>query len=267
MVKFLLVLFTATGIFMPVLYHLDILRNPCFPMYVGYWLSNQCLDVGKPLKPTWTIDETSTHVAIALVSYFVWSFLLVGFTLNSSIQVILFGHCFRIYVSAFGRKIRKTKSSFYAIQRELSTYRELQIIYLEYRAIFSNLMIGAVTSVLLIICIICLYNTIQVVSGFDTTGGSLQYNIFYGWTGFCCMLEVVVVNGILADVYKNGNAGKNKINGDLGLKKNKYFQKWFKSCPVLRINLGGSNYFDSLTPLNLLDFVIDRTVSLLLVQI
>lgn len=265
--KYLMLVERLTGVFMPITYHMDVIRNPCFPMYVGYWLSTQCqLDnLGKALKPSWAVEEIVANVAITMTSYYVWCFLLIGYCLHLSLQLVLHGHCFRTYIRDWGSEITKVSRIESVSAKMLSTYRQLQILCIEYRICFSNAMLGVSTTGICVIATICMYNTIQTVSGRNTTG-SLQYDILYAWSGNTCLLIVVCVNGILADVYKVSLAVMDTLGSHSGLNKSKWFKKWFKSCPVLKIYLGGSNFFDQLTPLTLLDFVIDQTVSLLLVK-
>lgn len=103
--RYMMYLLTCTGITMPIVYHLDILRNPCLPMYVGNWLSSQCLDEkpGYHFKATWTYMEIGTKVGISLLSYFNWSLLLVGCCFEQGLEYVLEGDCFRVYIAEFGR--------------------------------------------------------------------------------------------------------------------------------------------------------------------
>lgn len=98
-------LLTITGITMPVVYHLDVLRNPCLPMYVGFWMSSQCPDEkpGYHNEGTWGFLEILTKFGISLFSYLNWSLLLVGCCFQISLEYIMEGNCFRIYVAEFGK--------------------------------------------------------------------------------------------------------------------------------------------------------------------
>lgn len=105
LLKYFLFAMTCTGTVMPVVYHLDILRNPCYPLYVGYWLSDQCDEkkLGIQLKASWSVQEIGTKFGIAMVSYFVWSFMISGCMFQISLECIVQGHCLRSYVAEFGR--------------------------------------------------------------------------------------------------------------------------------------------------------------------
>lgn len=104
LLKYFLLAITCTGTVKPVVYHLDILRNPCYPLYVGYWLSSQCDEkhLGMHFKATWSVQEMSTKIGISLVSYFVWSFLISGCLFKISLEYIVQGHCLRSYIAQVG---------------------------------------------------------------------------------------------------------------------------------------------------------------------
>lgn len=266
-VKYTLIILCLTGIFPPILYHLDVLRNPCFPMFAGYWFNNQCQleNLGLPLPATWTLAEIQIKLYLILISYYAWSFLLLGFTFHCSIQIVLHGYSLQTYISEFGQILAKNLETNQNIQDRFTAYRQLQILSLEYRNCFSRVMLAIATSGYLVVGTVSLYNTIQFVSGRDTTG-SLEYNLIYMWGGVAALLDIIFMNGLLAGVYKASLAVQSCLNANLQLKRSRWFRKWLRSCQVLRVYFGGTNYFDELTPLNLLDFVIDQTVSLLLVK-
>lgn len=96
---------TYTAIGLPILYHLDILRMPCYPLYVGYWLSSQCDDknLGIQSKATWSAQEIGTKLGISLASYFIWSFCMAGCLFQISLECIVHGHCLRSYIAEYGR--------------------------------------------------------------------------------------------------------------------------------------------------------------------
>lgn len=95
----------STGIFVPLTYHLDVLRNPCFPVYVGFWMSSQCLPdkPGHYLEPTWSPMEILAKFGISLGSFLNWGFLIPGILLDAALEYVIEGNCFRVYTSEFGR--------------------------------------------------------------------------------------------------------------------------------------------------------------------
>ncbi len=150
--------------------------------------------------------------------------------------------------------------------RKLTLFRrQLQVMAIQYRLNHSQFQIGFAIPSLIALQTISLYNTISLISGKDT-GASIWYNLLYAWCGVVCFFMIIYVFGILADVYNVSNGVQKQINGTHDLKRNKWFKRWIKSCPALRIYFGGSNFLDRLTPLNFQDFVINQTVGLMLLQ-
>lgn len=136
---------------------------------------------------------------------------------------------------------------------------------IQYRLNHSQFQIGLAIPSLIVLQTICLYNTISLFSGKDT-GASIWYNLLYAECGTVCLFMIMYVFGILADVYNVSSGVQKRINGQHDLKRNKWFKRWIKSCPALRIYFSGSNYLDRLTPLNFQNFVINQTVGLMLLQ-
>ncbi len=98
-------LLTSTGIIVPTVFCLDMFRNPCFPAYIGYWMSNQC-EVEKPgyyLRPTWRLVEVLTKLALSLTTFVVWSALISAYTFYLSLEFLVEGNCFRVGIAEFGR--------------------------------------------------------------------------------------------------------------------------------------------------------------------
>lgn len=103
LLKYMIYLLTCTG--MPIVYHLDVFRNPCYTLYVNYWMSDLCqLDKpGQHLKATWSLMEIGTIFGISLFSYLNWSLLLVGCNFQTSLEYIMEGQCFRAYLAESGK--------------------------------------------------------------------------------------------------------------------------------------------------------------------
>ncbi len=96
---------TFSGATLTSIYAIDVFRNPCFPAYVGYWLSIQCEDdnLGYYLKPTWSLVEVLPKVGIALNMYLIWGPLLSGCCFQILLQYVVEGHCFRVNTAEFGK--------------------------------------------------------------------------------------------------------------------------------------------------------------------
>lgn len=136
---------------------------------------------------------------------------------------------------------------------------------IQYRLNHSQFQIGFAIPCWMAMQSICLYNSISLISGKDT-GASIWFNLLYAWSAVVCFCVIIFVFGILADVADVSSKVRKKINGNSELKRNKWFQKWVKSCPILKIYVGGSNFLEKITPLNFQDMVINQTVNLLLLN-
>lgn len=144
-------------------------------------------------------------------------------------------------------------------------YRQLQIISIQYRIIFSQFQISCVIVCCIAIQTACLYNTIIFMSGGDT-GGPIWYDLMYAWTELTIFADIVFVIGILAEVNSVSEKMQKKINGRHELKKNKWLKRWIRSSPGLKIYFGESNYLEKITPLIFQDFSTRQTASLMLLQ-
>lgn len=71
---------SGTGIGLLILCYLDFLCSRCFPFYMGYWMTRQCVEenFGTHMTATWTERELGTKIVILMISYFTWSILMAG---------------------------------------------------------------------------------------------------------------------------------------------------------------------------------------------
>ncbi|CAL8127975.1 unnamed protein product [Orchesella dallaii] len=266
-------LMTSTGILMPTLYHLDIIRNPCFPVYLGYWLSDQCQPdrIGLASPATWSAKEIGTKIGISLLSYMNWNLLMSGIPFFVNVSVVITGHCFRSYIFQYGHDIRTNKEmtkNGTLLKKQTLAFRELQLMSIVYRDIYSKFFLVVLMISCTIMQVVCLYNTVTVFAkgGYKDESFQIGLNLVYFWCTFLAIFIIVVMFGILADVYCVARNVHEEISGTVDLKRSKWFVRFLKSCPVLRIYLGGSNFLDEMTPLTCEDFAIDQTVSLLLLN-
>ncbi len=144
-------------------------------------------------------------------------------------------------------------------------HRQLQIMSIHYRLNLSQFQIGCTIPCFIAIQTACLYKTLSWLSGKDT-GGPILYNLLCLSSEVCIVFMTIFGFGILANVHKASMDVQRKINRKSDLKRNKWFKRWLKSSPVLKIYFGGSNFLDRLTPLNLQNFAISQTVNLMLLQ-
>lgn len=86
------------------------------------------------------------------------------------------------------------------------------------------------------------------------------------WGAVDCLVGIVIDFGVKAQIYLVSSELKTKHRNAVlrNLLQNKWFNRWVKSCPDLKVKIGSVNYVDKSTPLHLLSFCLDQVVSLLL---
>ncbi len=144
-------------------------------------------------------------------------------------------------------------------------HRQLQIMSTHYRLNISQFQLGFAIPSFIAIQTACLFNTVSFISGKDT-GGPIWYNLLYAYLAVVFVFGIIFQFGILANVFKVSKRVQGQIKRNHELCRNRWFKKWFKSCPTFKIYFGGSNYLEPRTPLIIQDFVIHQTVNLMLLQ-
>lgn len=96
---------TQTSITMPPLYQTGMATNPCYPVNLGYWLSERCSndDLGVAHAVHWGFREVGVALLIQFVSYTNWMFVLTPYCYNIAYELVLHGHCFRSYIYQYGQ--------------------------------------------------------------------------------------------------------------------------------------------------------------------
>jgi len=162
--------------------------------------------------------------------------------------------------------MRKIRTVTWETNKKVLTFRELQILSIDYKHLNASYYQGMHTLSVIVIGVVCTYSSILWAQDLAAGADQLGLNLLYLWCMFVTMLGTVFIYGTLADVYKMSKRVKQEMNGKVEFRRNKWFKRVLVTCPSIRIYIGGSNFWDELTPLTLEDFVIDKVVSLLLLQ-
>ncbi|CAL8128269.1 unnamed protein product [Orchesella dallaii] len=265
--KYLMQMMAATAIFVPLFAHLEILRNPCWPSYAGYWISGRCqAELGSTLSITWTLKEFAATIGITLFAFFTWTFLICCYCFQVSVSLILQGYCMRVFIAKFGSTMKKIRTVTSETRKNVMAYRELQIFAIQYRFINSRYFLGLHSFAIIVAAVMCMYNTIIWIQNPGASSVQLGLNALFLWCAVVTIFIFIFVYGILAGVYKISKNVNEAMNCNERLKTNKWFTRFLKTCPPIRIFIGGNNFLDELMPLTLEDFVINQTVSLLLLD-
>ncbi len=254
---------------LPLFYHADLFRNPCLPIHLGgYWIVDaQCHgQIGTELRATWSFQEILTKLLVLVVSYLNWSFLLSGSYFQITVVLLLKSHCMKSYILLAGQQIVNCLSEKRgSILQACLIYREIEVMSTEYRRLYSRYMTADVLVSVIIVHTISLYACINF-------GIELPLSMFFMFVLAALNTGVVLIfmYTSLANVYKASKyvlevqlkTGKD----ELMMRQNARFRRFRRSCKVVKVYIGNSNYVEPLTPLTMEQFAIDQTISLMLLK-
>lgn len=85
------------------------------------------------------------------------------------------------------------------------------------------------------------------------------------WAAIAYGVIYLALFGSVGRVYSASEYGKVQIRGNVTLLRDKWFRRFFHSCPTLRVFFG-SFYVEPKTPINVENVVLNQTVNLLLLK-
>ncbi|CAL8068823.1 unnamed protein product [Orchesella dallaii] len=234
---------------------------PCHLVPLAYFTMPECLN------PSYHGDwSTSSRFQLMIIGIIVLglyidtggdlALFLVNFTLVQS-------YCFYRYVQIVDQLVSdKPKQA----QKHLPLYRQIQILNRYYNVIQKNGLIIAHEYTLIIAIIISVVTLLSLGSNV-----SLPEFIMHGLSGVDAAIVLVVCNTIMGQMYSASKQFCTKkkdhiLSNQVGNVQRRWIQRYLKSCAVLKCNVGDVNFIEELTPLVMLDFCINQTVSLLLLQ-
>lgn len=144
---------------------------------------------------------------------------------------------------------------------ETNNLRKLQLMLIQYRDLYSRSMLVNISVALMIMEILCIYNSIDSIKNGTVLGG---LNIVYMWCAVALACNVISFFGTLASIHQTSLDIHQDLRSKREFGSSKWMKRWITSLPVLKVNLGDTNFLEVLTPLTMQDFVIDQTISLLL---
>lgn len=80
-------------------FQLNALVEPCFPVYFGFWLVDNCQVKLGPMKmrTNWDLREFLMRLGLTILSYTNWSFLVPSMIVHICLMMLQ-GHCIRSYI-------------------------------------------------------------------------------------------------------------------------------------------------------------------------
>ncbi len=256
---------TITGVVLPLFNHLDVIRNPCMPAYFGgYWIVEpQCGgQIGTDFQATWSIYEILTKSVVCFVSYINLSFLVSGSFFHITTVLLTQPYCLKNYILLAGQKIDESlRGQGKTNWRTWLVYREVELMSTEYRNLYSYYMTAVVMICVIFQHIITLYACLE----FGMKLPLPSYLLFLITT----VNDGVVLVGMYSTLSNIFTTSQDILEKQLRLATGKtamspYFRRYHKSCKILKVYIGSSNFVEPLTPLVVEEFCIQQVISLLL---
>lgn len=231
----------------------QLIKMPCFPGHLGYFLFNPCFDPAAK----WNLFPDLT-LRIVIVAGVVW-ILLEGFicaVMEVAIYSTIHCYCLTNYHFLFLRNSLRDQN----VSRSVQMYRELQLLVINY-----NRIRGGNLSVLITI----LLSTTIVLPAYLVLGVpkelSLAQLIRFCFVIFISSVIIIFcVGGFKAAVNIVSKGILESMKASAFFMKNRALRRYVKSWQLAKIKLGSTNFYDKETPLNLMGFCVSQVVNLLL---
>ncbi len=262
LIKCVLKLLEVNIVAVPLLQHVELMRNACLPINLGgYWIiDEQCGgQLGTELKAAWSIQELWTKSIICCVSYFNWCFLVSGSFTQITLVILVKSYCMKNYILLAGRKIHENNVGTY--WKTCLMLREIGIYSSEYRRLFSCYMTCCVILFVMLEHILSLYACLHF-------GNELPLPMIISF-GLGVLNAGIVVIFFYSNLAKVFTTSKYALEIKLKCGKSEmspWFQRFLKSSRIVKISIGDTNFVEPLTPLTVEQFCIEQVISLILVE-
>ncbi len=251
------------------MYHIDMFRYPCLPTNLGYWIvDTQCVgQLGSESKATWSLYEICLKLLVVVINYLNWTFLLSGAAFHGVLILLVKTYCLTRYIQLAGKRIDSSLSG----KREPSAYtclmfREIEVMSNEYRALYSNSFITPCIVCVMFINILSFYVCIK----FGLELPLAMFLCFLLCALNSCVIVLCLYTSMANVVQESTFVLKVKLKSGLGknmIRLSPWFRRYLKSCKIVKIYVGSTNFVEPLTPLPVEQFCIQQTVNLLLLDI
>ncbi len=262
--KIVVKIFSYSLVVVPVIYHIDMARNPCLPTNLGYWIvDTQCVGkLGSESKATWSLYEICAKLLIVAINYLNWSFLASSVYFHGTLILLVKTYCLTRYIQLAGIQIdlnlsRKKEPNAYTCLM----FREIEVMTNEYRRLYSYSYTAPCILCMMLLHILSFYACIKF--GFELPLTMFLFfslaalNIFvFILCMYTSMANVVRASTFVMLVKLRSGMGKNLI----------LFRRYLKSCKIVKIYVGGTNFVEPMTPLVVEQFSIQQIVNLLLLD-
>lgn len=154
-----------------------------------------------------------------------------------------------------------------AFRKSTRFFREIQLMTAMYRDIYSGYALGSFAAGIAITQILLLFESIYAWK-MDMFMKYLPFMLGIVQGVVLLVTSTVFLYDNLAFVYVKATQASSKIQCVVlpQLKRSEWFVKFHRSCPILKIHFGGSNFVDKQFILTLENQVVIQTISLLLLK-
>ncbi|CAL8146985.1 unnamed protein product [Orchesella dallaii] len=260
----------CTAITLPIVFIYGLhLRNPCQATITGFWLLLECSSNGHKDEEQMTLFQLLINsfikATVFIANHWNWAF---AFNVSAHLIVtiqILCTMSLRKYLNVFMIIISNTTNTKRQVSEACVTYRSIQVLALLTNMLLNTTVTGMVFCSILIEALgLAGFVRLEWVS---CNFLSLTFCFMMVVNG---MFALIVLLGGMAAVYMESKLIFQALKRNLSVYttekyKRKFLSRFYKSCRLIRINLGSINFFDTLTPLNCVNFSVNLAVQVLLI--
>ncbi|CAL8127509.1 unnamed protein product [Orchesella dallaii] len=250
--------FTSSAIIMPTAMTILYTVKPCLTIGISSVILEECKFEGGGLSG---ISSWIFKVVYVLYTAKSYSFIVPGAFYFFQNEMFLKTYCFLRYLQLLKRKIADKSASNHDIKRISNDYRIIQTMALVFNGIYQKWAI----------VVLLIFQTIIQIAGVCSLirfGKVMQVaeSAVFLVCAFNAVSIILIVYGSAAHV-NMCSAGVIKsfkrVTTKMGREK-KWWIRFVRSCPEVKIRFGATNYIDQLSPINYMDFNINQTVTVLI---
>lgn len=230
------------------------LIKPCFPASFGYLVLHPCVDT----NASWSIfpDLILRNV---LLYFMIRMGLHVSLPLTLECGAYSSLHCWCLinYNYLFWEKISTGRLNIFGA---VKMYKEIQLLLANYNLIHGSLLSVVATIYIGSNLIVCTYGLVALYSEM-----SLPEYFFFVISDYNCFLVILFCDGEFKSAVNSVSTSiLGKLMANTELMRKPIMRRYLRSWPRAKITLGGTNFYDKETALNLVQFCITQVVNLLL---
>jgi len=232
--------------------------NPCTSTTFGVNLLPEC---SNELAIIWKVSLSMRLVTLILVS--AWLNLDLAATTIFHLFELAFlqGCCLKQYI----KWLRKVLQAQAFDLRNVLVFKQIQILARIYNWIQQGKQIGLQMNVALVTFISSVFVVIS-----EGSSISIPHLLYFSLTGMLSLQNIVITFGTFGAFYKHSVLLKDFMVKNLPLRieisQRRLYSKYSRSFQTLKIRIGKDNFFETCTPMVLLNFAVTQIASLLLIR-